>query len=91
MATDSFQRNFGGLELDNGQTGFNIIKEKFYEYSNQNGIIKYDIDVKNKIIENLNDFSKDYLSRYLLLITKSNIGIYLLSLFLKSSCEEINY
>ena len=91
LAIDSFERNFGGLELDNGQTGFNIIKEKFYEYSNQDRINKFDIDVKNKIIENLKDFSKDYLSRYLLLITKSNIGIYLLTLFLKSSCEEINY
>ena len=91
LAIDSFERNFGGLELSNDETGFKIIQEKFQEKNTNNAINKYDLNIKDKIIENLNKFYDNYLSRYLLLITKSNIGIYLLTLFLKQCCEDINY
>ena len=41
-------------------------------------------NTKENIKDNLTELSDDYLSRYLLLITRSNIGIYFVSSFLKS-------
>ena len=92
LAFISLERNFGGLEIDKEQKGFNIIKNKFLECYQENNIKNNsNIDVKNRIMDNLKEFYDDYLSRYLLLITKSNIGIYLLSYFLKSNFEKNNY
>ena len=84
-------RNFGGLNINENKysNGINLITEKFSEYNNEvKNIIKENNNVinkvKDKIIDNLIEPTDNYLSRYLLLITRSNIGIYLLSSFLKS-------
>ena len=89
-------RNFGGLITyeHKYKTGFNIICEKLSEYNDEIKNINdknLDVDVKEKIINNLTEPTIDYLSRYLLLITKSNIGIYLLNSFLKSIKYDNNY
>ena len=99
IALNSFERNFGGLELNDKKTGSDITIKKFFEsYDNEENKImnknienKYAINVRNKIIDNLKEFSDEYLSRYLLLITKSNIGIYLLSQFLKTNNKNNDY
>ena len=96
LAINSLGRNFGGLIFDDPRftTGLNIIIEKMSEYNNEVKIIKEDNsiiqNIEEKIMDNLLEPITDYLSRYLLLITKSNIGIYLLSSFLKSINKENN-
>ena len=92
----SMGRNFGGLITYEYKykTGFNIICQKLSEYNDEIKNINdknLDVDVKEKIINNLTEPTIDYLSRYLLLITKSNIGIYLLNSFLKSIKYDNNY
>jgi len=90
LAIKALGRNFGGLNINENKyiTGLNIIIEKLSEVDNEvKNILKEKIIinyVKNKIMDNLIEHTNDYLSRYLLLITKSNIGIYLLTSFLKS-------
>ena len=88
LSVKSLERNFGGLILDDNKykNGISLITEKLSEYNKEvKDILNKDIyNVKNKIKDNLTELSDDYLSRYLLLITRTNIGIYLLSSFLKS-------
>ena len=90
LSIKGIERNFGGLILNenNYTSGVDLITEKLGEYDNEvKSILKneeFNYGVKEKIKDNLTEFSEDYLSRYLLLITRTNIGIYLLSSFLKS-------
>ena len=90
LAINALGRNFGGLNINENKyiTGLNIIIEKLSEVNNEvKNIMKENIlvnYVRNKIMDNLIEHINDYLSRYLLLITRSNIGIYLLTSFLKS-------
>ena len=99
---NSLSRNFGGLEINEKRSGFDIIKEKFIEYNNKdnqnnteeefkNKEENFVIDIKDNIINNLTVFYPNYMSRYLLLITNSNIGIYLLYSFLKTNYKDVNY
>ncbi len=96
LAIKSLGRNFGGLLFDDNiyKTGFNLIVEKFLEFYNEEKDILSEnnlkSNIKEKIMDNLLEPTKDYLSRYLLLITKSNIGIYLLTSFLRSINKENN-
>ena len=76
---DSLERNFGGLELKNGDTSLELIKKEFKrKFENVNIQKKY--DVLKRIEENIND--KD--SRYLLLSSKSSVSYYLLKDILSS-------
>ena len=99
IAIKSLGRNFGGLEFkDINSTGLKLIINKFVECNSNNHNIKtinenlnlYN-EIKVKIHDNLKEKVPDYLSRYILLITKSNIGIYLLSSFLNSDEKLNNY
>ena len=93
LALRSLARNFGGLELHDGKTGLDLIIGKFLEHiGEENNINNQNIkNVRYWILDNLTDYSDEYLSRYLLLITKSNIGIHLLTQFLKNNYEYDNY
>ena len=83
IGVDSLERNFGGLEFDNGISSLEIIKNIFKKtYENCPVGKKY--DVIKRIKENINDKG----SRYLLLISKSSISNYLLSTIL--SDKSIN-
>ena len=74
IGVDSLERNFGGLEFDNGTSSLEIVKNIFKKtYENCPVGKKY--DVIKRIKENINDKG----SRYLLLISKSSISNYLLS------------
>ena len=92
LAIKGLERNFGGLILDENKytNGINLIIEKLSKYNNEVKNIKYEnennsiINTKENVMNNLIEHSNNYLSRYLLLITRSNIGIYLISSFLKS-------
>ena len=89
LSIKGIERNFGGLIInDNKYTnGINLLKQKLSEYNIEvKNILKEqnDYNIKEKIKDNLLELTDDYLSRYLLLITRTNIGIYLLSSFLKS-------
>ena len=94
LAIKGLGRNFGGLYIneDKYTTGLNLFIEKL---SINNLYLKNIVkerkifdNIEEKILDNLNIIKNDYLSRYLLLISKSNIGIYLLSSFLKSINKE---
>ena len=77
IGVDSLERNFGGLEFDNGISSLEIVKNIFKKtYENCPVGKKY--DVIKRIKENINDKG----SRYLLLISKSSISNYLLSTIL---------
>ena len=52
---------------------------------------EYDYNIKDKIKNNLIEHKDYYTSRYLLLITRTNIGIYLLSSFIKSIYVNNDY
>ena len=89
LALISLERNFGGLIMNNNGkyiNGINLIIEKLSESDNEIGKIlkEYNYSIKEKIKNNLVEHIDDYMSRYLLLITRTNIGIYLLSSFIKS-------
>ena len=93
-------RNFGGLIIEEYKygNGLQLMYSKVLELESKDGIknliVKLirnnEINIKDKIIENLTESTKEYLSRYLLLIAKSNIGIYLLSFFLES-IKKLDY
>ena len=100
IAIKSLGRNFGGLELREryNSTGLKLIIDKFIECNYNNLELKNLInnsnlynEIKVKINDNLKEKMQDYLSRYILLITKCNIGIYLLSSFLNSDKKLNNY
>ena len=90
LAIEGLGRNFGGLYIneDNYTTGLNLFISKLSDkYSYLNAFKRENIinnNIQEKILDNLTKSNHEYLSRYLLLISKSNIGIYLLSSFLKS-------
>ena len=90
LSIKGLERNFGGLNIDENKytNGISLIIEKLSEYNNEvKNIIKESnslYNIKEKIIDNLIEPSNDYLSRYLLLISRSNIGIYFVSSFLNS-------
>ena len=92
LAIKGLERNFGGLNIDENKytSGLNLIFDKLSQYNNEVKNIKnekdknYIINIKENVMNNLIEHSNDYLSRYLLLITRSNIGIYLITSFLKS-------
>ena len=89
LSIKGIERNFGGLIInDNKYTnGINLLKQKLSEYNIEvKNILKEqnDYNIKEKIKDNLLELTDDYLSRYLLLITRTNIGIYLLSSFLNT-------
>ena len=92
LAIKGLERNFGGLNIDenNYTNGVNLIIDKLSKYNEEVKKIKKENEnnkinnIKENIINNLTEHSNDYLSRYLLLITRSNSGIYLISTFLKS-------
>ena len=86
LSLKSIERNFGGLILNDNKyiNGTNLIKEKLSEYNKEVKNILNDYSIKDKIKDNLMELTDDYLSRYLLLITRTNIGIYLLSSFLNT-------
>ena len=74
IGIDSLERNFGGLEFDDGKTSLEIIKFIFkMKYGSI--IINKKYDVLKRIKENINDNQ----SRYLLLISKSSVSNYLLN------------
>ena len=73
----SLERNFGGLEFDNKESSLGIIK-KIIQKKYINCPIGQKYDVLQKIKENINDIG----SRYLLLISKSSISNYILSIIL---------
>jgi len=97
LAIKALGRNFGGLNINENKyiTGLNIIFEKLSEVNHEvKNILKENIlinYIKNRIMDNLTEHINDYLSRYLLLITRSNIGIYLLTSFLKSINENNSF
>jgi len=83
IGIESLERNFGGLEFENGITSLEIVKSIFRKkYVNCPTGKKY--DVLKRIKENI----KDNVSRYLLLISKSSVSNYLLSTIL--SDKSIN-
>ena len=90
LSIKGLERNFGGLIINENDytNGIDLIK-KILSVCNtdvKNILEKkeFNYEMKDKIKDNLTELSNDYLSRYLLLITRTNIGIYLLSSFLKS-------
>ena len=88
LSKKALERNFGGLVINDRKytNGIDLIVKKLSEKNKeiQNSLKNFNYDIKEKIKDNLIELSDDYLSRYLLLITRTNIGIYLLSSFLKS-------
>ena len=90
LSIKGLERNFGGLNMDENRytNGINLIIEKLSEYNNEvKNIMKENnliYSIKDKIMDNLTEPSNEYLSRYLLLITRSNIGLYFVTSFLKS-------
>ena len=90
LSIKGLERNFGGLNMDENRytNGINLITEKLSEYNNEvKNIMKENnliYSIKDKIMDNLTEPSNEYLSRYLLLITRSNIGLYFVTSFLKS-------
>ena len=80
IGIDSLERNFGGLEFDDGKNGISsleIVKKIFQKkYVNCNTGKKY--EVLKRIKENINDKG----NRYLLLISKSSVSNYLLNTIL---------
>ena len=74
IGIDSLERNFGGLELEDGKTSLEIIKSIF-KNKYENCPISKKYDVLKRIKENINDNQ----SRYLLLISKSSVSNYLLN------------
>ena len=98
LALISLERNFGGLIMKNNYNnkytnGINLIREKLSENDIEvkNLLKEYNYNIKDKIKNNLIEYIDDYTSRYLLLITRTNIGIYLLSSFIKSIYENKNF
>ena len=74
IGIDSLERNFGGLEFEDGKTSLEIIKIIF-KNKYENCPISKKYDVLKRIKENINDNQ----SRYLLLISKSSVSNYLLN------------
>ena len=96
LSIKGFERNFGGLIMneDKFSSGIDLIIEKLIEYNKEakNIFKECNYNINDKIKDNLMEISDDYLSRYLLLITRTNIGIYLLSSFLNSiNINENNF
>ena len=81
----SIERNFSGLQFENGKTSLEIIKEKFIK-NNQEIAIKKAYNVLQRIKDNINDLD----SRYLLVISKSSLSNYLLSSILADEDKEYN-
>ena len=82
-AINSIERNFGGLFLDNGKSSVQKFKEILAIKYPQINLVK-NYEVAKRIQENLQDLK----SRYLLLITKSSVNMFLISSILN---EERNY
>ena len=77
IGINCLERNFGGLEFDNGISSLEIVK-KIFQKIYVNCTISKKYDVLKRITENI----KDNGSRYLLLISKSSVSNYLLSTIL---------
>ena len=77
IGIESLERNFGGLEFDNGITSLEIVK-KIFKKKYENCIVEKKYDVLKAIKDNINDKG----SRYLLLISKSSVSNYLLNTIL---------
>ena len=82
----SIERNFSGLQFENGKNSIEIFKEKFTK-NNQDMTIKKEYNVLQRIKDNINDLS----SRYLLVISKSSLSSYLLSSILYGEENEYNF
>ena len=79
IGIESLERNFGGLEFDNGISSLEILK-KIFQKTYVNCPITKKYDVLKRITENI----KDNGSRYLLLISKSSVSNYLINSILTS-------
>ena len=89
LSIKGLERNIGGLIIKESKktiNGIDLITKILFEYNKEveNSLKETYYNINNKIKDNLIEISDDYLCRYLLLITRTNIGIYLLSSFLKS-------
>ena len=73
-AIDSIERNFGGTELDKEKNSVQKFKEEFAKKYPKIKVTK-EYDVLERVKENINDSH----SRYLLLITKGSVSMYLIS------------
>jgi len=80
VGINSIERNFAGLEFDDGKTSLEIIKKTFKQFF-VNCDVRKEYNVLKTICENIKD--KD--SRYLLLVSKSSISNYLLNSILTST------
>ena len=85
IADNSIERNFSGILFENDKkTSLEIFKEIFKEFYPEYQFVKQ-YDAIKKIKENLKDLN----SRYLLVLTKSPISIFLLSTIF--FCEKKEY
>ena len=82
----SIERNFSGLQFENGKNSLEIIKEKFIK-NNQEIVMKKEYNVLQRIKDNINDLD----SRYLLVISKSSLSNYLLSSILVDEDKDYNF
>ena len=85
-AINSIERNFGGMNLNNGKSSIQKFKDLLnYKYPKVNIKEKYDVIKRAK--ENINDPN----SRYLLLITNGNVSMNLISSILLEKREYCFY
>ena len=82
----SIERNFSGLQFENGKNSLEIIKEKFIK-NNIEITMKKEYNVLQRIKDNINDLD----SRYLLVISKSSLSNYLLSSILVDEDKDYNF
>ena len=80
IGIESLERNFGGLEFEDGKNGISSLEivKKIFQKKYVNCPVTKKYDVLKRIKENINDKG----SRYLLLISKSSVSNYLLSTIL---------
>ena len=79
IGINSIERNFSGLEFDDGKSSLKIIKTLFKEkYPN------CDTEGNYNVIEKIRENIKDNDSRFLLLISKSSVSNYLINSILTS-------
>ena len=82
-AINSIERNFGGMNLENGENSFqkfgSLLKEKYDEINNRK-----EYDIVQRVRESITDLE----SRYLLIIAKSSISMFLISGLILESKEN---
>ena len=86
-AIDSIERNFSGIQFDNGRkASLEIYKQIFHEIYPACEV-KIEYDVLKRIKENINDVN----SRYLLVASESSIGTYLLTSILEGEKNDYSF